>query len=193
MALTYINLYYTYKDAFKELGDAEVGRLIKGALDYAELKQEPVFKGNERFIWAMIKGQIDRDQNKYAAKCKTNSENVSKRYQSTNEYDGIRSYTNATKEKKKEKEKEKENIYVSPLNPPKGRFTPPTVEEVRTYCEERNNAVDADRFVDFYSAKGWMVGKNKMKDWKAAVRTWEKDSSKSAWEKELEEWVNGEK
>lgn len=56
------------------------------------------------------------------------------------------------------------------------RFIPPTVEEVVAYCKERNNRVDASRFVDFYTAKGWMVGKNKMKDWKSAVRTWERNS-----------------
>lgn len=56
------------------------------------------------------------------------------------------------------------------------RFTQPTPEEVKAYCTERNNKVDAERFIDFYSSKGWMVGKNKMKDWKACVRTWEKDS-----------------
>ena len=56
-----------------------------------------------------------------------------------------------------------------------GRFTPPTLEEVESYCFERNNNVDAQSFIDFYSAKGWMIGKNKMKDWKAAVRTWEKN------------------
>jgi len=53
------------------------------------------------------------------------------------------------------------------------RFVPPTVDEVRDYCKERKNLVDCERFVNFYEAKGWMVGKNKMKDWKAAVRTWE--------------------
>ena len=53
-------------------------------------------------------------------------------------------------------------------------FIPPTVEEVNDYCKERNNEVDAERFIDFYSAKDWYIGKNKMKDWKAAVRTWEK-------------------
>lgn len=54
-------------------------------------------------------------------------------------------------------------------------FKPPTVEEVREYCKSRNNSVDAETFVDFYSSKGWFVGKNKMKDWKAAVRTWERN------------------
>lgn len=54
-------------------------------------------------------------------------------------------------------------------------FTPPTVDEVRAYCRERGNSVDADSFVNFYQSKGWMVGKTKMKDWKACVRTWEKN------------------
>ena len=58
------------------------------------------------------------------------------------------------------------------------RFTPPTVEEVKTYCRERKNSVDAERFVDYYSANGWIVGKTKMKDWKAAVRTWERRDSR---------------
>lgn len=54
-------------------------------------------------------------------------------------------------------------------------FKEPSVDEVAAYCAERGNSVDASRFVDFYASKGWMVGKNKMKDWKAAVRTWEKN------------------
>ena len=57
---------------------------------------------------------------------------------------------------------------------PQSRFIPPTIEQVKEYCKERNNSVDAEAFVDFYQSKGWMVGKNKMKDWKAAVRTWER-------------------
>ena len=58
--------------------------------------------------------------------------------------------------------------------PKRKQFIPPTVEEVHEYCCERMNNVNAEAFVDFYESKGWMVGKNKMKDWKAAVRTWEK-------------------
>jgi hypothetical protein len=55
-------------------------------------------------------------------------------------------------------------------------FTPPTLEEVQEYCTERGNGVDPQRFIDYYTANGWLVGKNKMKDWKACVRTWEKNS-----------------
>lgn len=60
------------------------------------------------------------------------------------------------------------------------RFIPPTVEMVREYCTSRGNAVDAETFVDFYQSKGWLVGKVKMKDWKAAVRTWERERVRRA-------------
>ena len=62
----------------------------------------------------------------------------------------------------------------------KKKFVPPTAEEVKEYCDSRNNFVDPEKFVDFYASKGWMVGKNKMKDWKAAVRTWEHERKQEA-------------
>ena len=71
------------------------------------------------------------------------------------------------------------------------RFIPPTVEEVEAYCSERGNGIDAQSFIDFYESKGWMIGKNKMKDWKAAVRTWERSRNKNSTEKSktvFDEW-----
>jgi len=56
----------------------------------------------------------------------------------------------------------------------KGRFKKPTVSEIAEYCIERKNNIDAETFYDFYESKDWKIGKNKMKDWKACVRTWEK-------------------
>ena len=56
-------------------------------------------------------------------------------------------------------------------------FAKPTVEEVKAYCVERKNNVNPDKFIDFYESKGWLIGKNPMKDWKACVRTWEKGST----------------
>lgn len=55
------------------------------------------------------------------------------------------------------------------------RFTRPTFEEVEQYCFERKNKVNAQRFLDYYDSNGWKVGRNPMKDWKAAVRNWERD------------------
>ena len=59
------------------------------------------------------------------------------------------------------------------LDKESSRFAPPSLQEVTDYCLERKNGIDPSHFIDFYSAKGWLIGKNKMKDWKAAVRTWE--------------------
>ncbi|MDO9527615.1 MAG: hypothetical protein Q7J27_00475, partial [Syntrophales bacterium] len=53
------------------------------------------------------------------------------------------------------------------------RFIIPTIEEISIYCEERKNQVNPQMFIDHYKSNGWMVGKNKMKDWKATIRTWE--------------------
>lgn len=72
-------------------------------------------------------------------------------------------------------------------------FIPPTVEQVEAYCLERKNKVDAQRFVDYYTSNGWQVGRNKMKDWKATVRTWERNTYDSSpngqrWEKGNGKW-----
>lgn len=67
----------------------------------------------------------------------------------------------------------------APKKKKSSQFIPPTVEEVRLYCEERNNSVDPERFVNYYESKGWLIGKTKMKSWKAAVRTWERNGYSS--------------
>lgn len=80
-------------------------------------------------------------------------------------------------EKEKDIDKEIEIECIPPKSPKGGtRFTKPTLEEVQAYCRERGNKVDAEKFYDHYTSNGWRVGKNPMKDWKAAVRTWERTS-----------------
>ena len=67
------------------------------------------------------------------------------------------------------------NINTNMEQSPPKRFTAPTLEEVKEYCAERKNNVDPERFINYYTANGWKVGKNPMKDWKAAVRSWERN------------------
>lgn len=77
--------------------------------------------------------------------------------------------------------KEMKNEKEPPLNPPRGkreRFTPPTVEDVAAYCLERKNGIDPEEFVSFYASKGWKVGSSPMKNWRAALITWEKKRAK---------------
>jgi hypothetical protein len=75
----------------------------------------------------------------------------------------------------KDNKKKKELSYDN-SEKEKVRFIPPTIEEVKAYCDERHNNIDPEYFVAFYESKGWMVGKNKMKSWKSAVITWEKNN-----------------
>jgi len=79
---------------------------------------------------------------------------------------------------KKEEERYKEEIrklrkIIYDMKNPK-RFIKPTIEQIKEYCKERNNTIDADKFFNYYESNGWRVGRNPMKDWRASVRTWEK-------------------
>ena len=67
------------------------------------------------------------------------------------------------------------------------KFKKPTLKEVQDYCKERNNGIDPERFIDFYESKNWMIGKNKMKDWKACIRTWEKRNTR---ESDIPSWFD---
>lgn len=75
----------------------------------------------------------------------------------------------------REREEKEKNIYISAK-----RFTPPKPQQVADYAKERGLEIDAEKFCDFYESKGWLVGKTKMKDWKAAVRNWCKSSDQKS-------------
>lgn len=70
------------------------------------------------------------------------------------------------------------------------KWKKPTVDEIKEYCKERNNGIDANTFYDFYESKNWFVGKNKMKDWKACVRTWEKRNNGNKKEMKKPDWYD---
>lgn len=83
---------------------------------------------------------------------------------------GISDIGNPQTKLNKTKVNNKEKIYK------KEKFKIPTLEEIKFYCSERNNGIDAQYFFDYYSSKGWLVGKTKMKDWRAAIRLWERNT-----------------
>ena len=81
---------------------------------------------------------------------------------------------NARKQKEAKETEKEASAEEKDVKNKSTKFTPPTVEEVKEYCNERNNSIDPERFIDYYESNGLKVGKNSMKDWKAAVRNWEK-------------------
>lgn len=185
--MRYLKVYTDFAEAMEALSDAERGRLFMSMLQYASTGEAGTLSGAERFVWPIAKQNIDRAQ----AELEKRAENGRKggRPKKANESgekqpkakESKKKQTKDNKDKDKDKEKENNIIPLSPNGdiPPKGerppekRFVKPTADEVRAYCAERGNHVDAQAFVDFYAAKGWKVGNAPMKDWKAAVRTWE--------------------
>ena len=180
--VTYIKIFVDYLDAIEPLGDAERGRLFTSLLTYARTGEAPQLGGNERFLFPMMRAQLDRDiaamagvseARSKAAKASKSSKSEQMQQMQANAAFADKSSKDKDKDKDKDDDKKGNGARAA-------RFTPPSVEEVATYCQERGNGVDASRFVDFYSSKGWMVGKTKMKDWKAAVRNWERSSDAKA-------------
>lgn len=171
--MKYLKVFTDFVEDMGDLGDAERGRLFTAMLEYASSGAVPDLRGNERFLWRTAKKNIDNQRESYETRCEVNARNGSlggKRTQAK-QSEAKRNQANSSdslQEQDKEKEKEKNKKIIT-------RFTPPTVDEVMAYCTERGNNVDPQTFVDFYEAKGWMVGKNRMRDWKAAVRTWEQN------------------
>lgn len=106
---------------------------------------------------------LDKQLNEFSDLSGKRSKAAQKRWSNANALQ-VESKSNAIREDKRIEK----NIFIAP-----------THQEVLEYCIERNNNVDVNKFIDFYESKGWMVGKNKMKDWKASIRTWEKDSKES--------------
>lgn len=177
-----------YLAKLAKLSDQEVGRLVRALAVYHATGEAQELAGRESIAFDFIKEDIDRIDESYNKKCEKNRENVNNRYQSNdNKNEDIQSNTSVNdctqvividKDKDIRDIKETTTKVVAKKSAP--RFTPPTLEEVKAYCTERNNGINAERWFDYYAANGWKVGKNPMKDWKASVRYWEKDNTVSS-------------
>ena len=164
MAEKYVPIFYDWIEATQEFNDQEKGRLIDAIVLYARGEDwQDRIKGNERYAFPVFRLQVDRAKNISSIRAAAR----------TNDNKTEQNESNFPKEKDKYKDKEKEN------NKENKRFAPPSLEEVSEYCKERNNGIDAQHFIDFYASKGWKVGNQTMKDWKACVRTWEQRNRSS--------------
>lgn len=172
MAMNYTPLPDEFLEEMEELSDAEYGRLVRWAQKYHLTGEKDKLPGNERFYAKRIQMQIDRFSSAYQEKCDKARQSARMRWDA-NACDGMRDDADHAKPKPKPQ-----------TNSPDGesnkrtRFTPPTVDEVAAYCRERKNGIDAQSFTDYYARQGWKLSNGQsMKDWRAAVRTWEKRES----------------
>lgn len=189
MIMKYLKIFVDFSECMQALTDAEKGRLFVAMLNYAATGEIPDLTGAERVLWAVAKQSIDRQAEAYDNICAVNKRNVTKRYESkpivTN-----RNETQPIDTKVFESKQDKDNDKDKDKKKNKKVFTPPTVDEVRTYCEERKNSINAERFVDYYTAQDWKLSNGvKMADWRAAVRNWEKRDTERP--KKFNRVVNG--
>lgn len=171
MAMSGFICHDDYLQKTAKLTDEEVGRLFRALMHYHATGVADEVDGRESIAFDFIREDIDRTEAAYKAKCEKNRNNRLSAL--NNDRQQSSTTVNDRVQKEKEKEKEKEKDKEKEVIPPR-RFTPPTVEEVRAYCTERKNGIDPAHFVDYYAARGWELKPGqKVKDWKACVRTWE--------------------
>ena len=171
MAGAYIKLFVDCLETMEPLTEAERGSLVTALLEYRKCGTIPQLTGNERFLFPAFKAQIDRDAVRYEAICEKNRESARRSHaNATERYRTVADATERSQDKDKDKDKDKD-VIVAPH-----KFVKPTLEEITAYSGTRNVRIDASRFFDYYESKGWLVGKAPMKDWKAAVRNWERNN-----------------
>lgn len=162
-------------DILDELTDEQAGKLFKAISCYQKTGQ--ISQDDQLVKIAIVPfiNQFKRDEEKYLNIVERNKINISKRWsKDTTGKTGIPKDTKNTDSDSKNDSDSKSKNDSKNKN-----FTPPTLQEVSDYCQERKNSVNPEKWIAHYQSNGWKVGKNSMKDWKAAVRTWENNSFES--------------
>lgn len=184
--------YRSFAESVKNLPPEEYKKVMQSILDYALDGKEPEQSGIEYTVFCLVKPQIDANNKRYENGRKGGRPKPSDNQELTK----VEPINNQTITKPKPNNNQtvtttEPNVYVNVndnVNDKKkdtsvskekaSRFIPPTIEDIKAYCEEKGYKLDYNRFIDYYTSNGWMVGKNRMKDWRACVRNWaRKDSS----------------
>lgn len=179
-------MYESWGTAIEKMSNEQAGELIKAIYAYQKDPDAAPKDPALAFVFELIKQQLDADSQRYKEACAARSEagkkggrpkaNASDKKQMVSE-ESKKSKCFSEKAKKADDDNEYDNdLKENTLEGVKEkRFAPPTLQEVKDYCLKMGYThVDAERFIDYYTSNGWMVGKNRMKDWKAAVRNWDR-------------------
>lgn len=183
MAKNSFVLYTDYLQHIKLLSPEEKGALFEAILLYAAGEETPFLSPAAEMAFSFIKSRMDSDAEQYRKTCEARKEagklggrpkanGFEEKQIKAKKANGFSDNQNEAKKPDNEYDLDndlKENTLKSVKEK---RFAPPTQTEIEEYCRKKGYSVDAERFVDFYKTKDWYVGKNKMEDWKAAVRNW---------------------
>lgn len=173
--MKYLKVFVNFAEVTEALTDAEIGRLFRAMMEYASTGTLPDLRGNERYAWGAAKLSIDQQSESYANKVSGAEKAREKRSDIRVNQNDINTEILISTQVKDKNKKYKE-IPTNVGTKKSSAFHAPTVEEVRAYCLERNNGIDPEAFCNYYENRGWYLSKGiKMRDWKRAVITWEKN------------------
>ena len=181
--------YRSFWEALKVLPKKDQLPFVTAICTYVFEGESKSLTGQASASFLLVKPILDKASKKAANGKRGGSKPKANRKQTESNIEG-----EIEVEGEVEREKESENdSYTPPTPSSRGkRFSPPTVDEVRAYCQERNNGVDPESFAAFYASKGWKIGQSPMKDWKQAVITWEKRRKQEGKEKPTAQSMNDE-
>lgn len=174
---TSITMFESFYLAGQDMSVEDRVKFYEAIMEYGFYGREPELEGMINTVFKAIRPVLDRSKDaringkKGGRPKKTeNDEKEVKRVVLTTLETERKGKERNGKDTDTEKDTEKERKRSGESS----RFAPPSLDDVTAYCTERGNNIDPQRFIDYYQSNGWKVGKNPMKDWKAAVRTWEK-------------------
>lgn len=196
-----VMLYFDIRPSLNRMTDAEQAQLFRAILDYGQFGTDPGFEDRLGLVWDFIKPMIDRDATRYQeiqekraragsrggqARANNAKQNEANQAIASFASDDVANASKISNQKQIKPPTSTSTFtstftdsstldIVGALDGPtttRQHFKPPTVDDVREYVTERGYAINPEAFVDYYTANGWKIGKSSMKDWKAAVRTW---------------------
>lgn len=164
--------YRSFFEALVGMDKENQADCLMAIADYALNGKEPTLTPAVRMFFTLVKPQLDANNQRFengkkGGRPKNQTETETKPKNNQNKIE-VQPNVNVNVNENVN-EKEKNNLKVIK----KEKFQKPTIEEINLYCRERNNTISAEQFFNFYESKGWRVGNQAMKDWRAAVRTWE--------------------
>ena len=171
--------FLMYKDwipLMKTMPREKLGDLMFAVACYQEGEPVEIEDQMVRSVFEMFKLKFDENETAYLEQCEINAQ-IAREREEKKKNEASRCVKNRDEEERSITYKDRDKDIDKDLKEKttkREKFKKPTLEEVREYCLVRQNKVDPEQFIDFYESKGWKVGDQCMKDWKAAVRTWEK-------------------
>lgn len=174
--------YLSFEKAISKLDDNNQLIVYRAISRYSLFGEIPQVDGFAAIAWELIKPILDKSRIRSinGAKAKGKSKPNLVGNQNAVSKNGAKTKQKQSKnEAKTKRDRDRDRINIEDKSSNNGadkstRFVPPSLIDVQEYIQKNNYLVDASTFIDFYTSKGWMVGSNKMKDWKAAVRTWQR-------------------